>query len=790
VIRLLQTLHGYSAGHRLLAHSPEVPAEALEILDRMTDLTGYLPMGFTYTAYHQGFPCGSYYAFTTTWPDAQAPRAGAVLTHTLLIPLAALMVCPSPAAFTTHHRRPASAADVRPYEAVLEVAPPTAAPPPAAAELLALYFGVAEQPILRVTPATDLALVAGLWATLPPRWRAEFRFCTLALHPIRVGGRPFDFFQCPPQAVSGFHSMASSPAWWDPSRPSAVLPRLLAEPWLERARMVGALLEPWEADGVAITRAQVPALLRFQELAGVERLAAARGAADLLARLDPQGRSREWRPCLERLIDLQGQAPEEGRVLWDLQDLLKRPQLPGMVQAHLVLAEKLATQARDQIAARLRAEAVESLREIQAGLRAALGEETSTRCLEGALRGLDDPTARAVVALGDDPLAVMVLEPRSSRGRIDLIGPLALDASRVKRLALQLEDWRLHRASWSSPPTPDEIDETLGLTNEDLREVLEEASNEARWGWATQTHSARPQLPQVAADAAKLQRLTPDAITAACRLAPRGVDIVFEFARDWRFGELRQAIETWPELAVRFFTSTDTWLREKAMAAVSDELLLSHVDAKTQIPYGAQQRVAVAIMRGISMGLLNAEAARDWLNQTDAVSWIRRCSQQERDTCTREPGAIARWLEMLGRLPITSTSRVDDLSLALASLIGAASAQELATHADVLIAFMDSPSQWRQPLASFVTHAVRRLTPPRSCELLVATFYWTWHSIEKRSPWTIWSFWPFGLFKDEDEWVKWLARFWQDHRCSRATLARCAGPDDDLRRQLLKRFDG
>ncbi|HSP81449.1 MAG TPA: hypothetical protein VLQ93_23225, partial [Myxococcaceae bacterium] len=114
---VLQTLHGYDQGHRLLVESRGGQLDAREhsLLERLSDLSGYLPTGVSFDRYHTGFPCGRYYALACTWPDPAATRAGTVLTHTLLLPLAEAASLEDLWGLTLLHRRPHGAKDLEPY---------------------------------------------------------------------------------------------------------------------------------------------------------------------------------------------------------------------------------------------------------------------------------------------------------------------------------------------------------------------------------------------------------------------------------------------------------------------------------------------------------------------------------------------------------------------------------------------------------------------------------------------------------------------------------------------------
>src|SRR4029078_193612 len=55
---------------------------------RLSDLSGSLSANLSFDSYLTVYPLpsGEYFAVARTWPDPGAPRAGCVLTHTLLVP--------------------------------------------------------------------------------------------------------------------------------------------------------------------------------------------------------------------------------------------------------------------------------------------------------------------------------------------------------------------------------------------------------------------------------------------------------------------------------------------------------------------------------------------------------------------------------------------------------------------------------------------------------------------------------------------------------------------------------
>src|SRR2546427_10978485 len=85
-IQIDQALHGYSDGHRLVASSLKLSAEAQRTLLPMSDMSG--PMMLSgFRNYLTGYPLveNEIYAFARTWYAHEMARPGCVWTHTLLI---------------------------------------------------------------------------------------------------------------------------------------------------------------------------------------------------------------------------------------------------------------------------------------------------------------------------------------------------------------------------------------------------------------------------------------------------------------------------------------------------------------------------------------------------------------------------------------------------------------------------------------------------------------------------------------------------------------------------------
>jgi len=219
MLLLAQTLHGYDQGHRLLACGGDVNENELGQLDRLSDLSGYVPLGTTFAHYYTGFPCGRYYAFACTWPDIRATRAGTVLTHTLLIHRDELEAVHDLWA-VQNHRRPESAQDRKPYLFPLSIdmtatrKPAPSPSPDRGADVIALWFGQDDRPALWTEDGGAEDIVRYLWSLLWGKTRQTFSFCTFALQVRYLRREPFGFLVLPPSAMGSFHDRARSSALW------------------------------------------------------------------------------------------------------------------------------------------------------------------------------------------------------------------------------------------------------------------------------------------------------------------------------------------------------------------------------------------------------------------------------------------------------------------------------------------------------------------------------------------------------------------------------------------------
>ncbi|MFD8974341.1 effector-associated domain EAD1-containing protein [Streptomyces sp. NPDC059593] len=186
-----QALFGEVRGGHGLREASGPRRLAAELAPRL-DLPDTAPPGVEWSPFLSGFPHHDHYVLARTFLDAQATRAGMVLSHALIVPLNDLI----------------STSDLRPLLARLMArphAPLTITPlevelgndfPPAAADLPAAAAALAQRsagPAVRLGHQGFDDLVMSLWARLWPAMRRNFAF--------RLSFGPTDIVETPPPAL-------------------------------------------------------------------------------------------------------------------------------------------------------------------------------------------------------------------------------------------------------------------------------------------------------------------------------------------------------------------------------------------------------------------------------------------------------------------------------------------------------------------------------------------------------------------------------------------------------------
>lgn len=668
---IAQTLHGYDQGHRLLAHGGDVSDAELGFLDRLSDLSGYVPLGTTFDAYHTGFPCGRYYAFACTWPDTSATRAGTVLTHTLLVPLDALHRIHDLWALGRWHRRPSSTADRDPYAAALPDDPEVGVRPSPvptigrAFAVVALWFGQPDRPVLWMEEARPDDVTRYLWGLLWPEARRRFAFCTFALQVRHLRKRPFGFLALPPSARGSFHERARSGAWWREGEALSGEPQKRdrdgwAQAVLDRgAEATWAIPRFCEAHGLpGLEEADLPAFCRFVDLEEPARLrlTAARARTDLLLRLWPDIAATHGvaKATLCELLRRQPDALMSPRPFWDLDDFLGRRVVAGLAEAD----EGFAVEVVEILGREVRRRLAEAGLEAVAGLRGILARELLPRFRQAII----DAIRAAIESAGDDAvqdgkaaaLVAAVVESMLTRAVLGALAPerrarVALQARRdaatealpalddhVLSAATGLGDPMLAAEVWFARDRPMDamraaariVAELPGARPEALAPVVARLDAPTRLAWALEVTDASlaAWAGDRGADAAIDLGIGPPEVLQRCAAAPNGEAVLLSrFARlppsELRavLGDVGTAIRVLA-LALAEGSSRMGPLVDAAGEALEDEELFSAAVAAALVgastsPAAARfaENLAPRLVREIVNGRWTAERRGTWL---------------------------------------------------------------------------------------------------------------------------------------------------------------------------------
>ncbi|QNQ10668.1 GAP1-N1 domain-containing protein [Sphingomonas alpina] len=198
-IKVDQTLHGYSEGHRLIDGSLKLPQPDARTMLVLSDASGSgsrLPPD----GYLTGYPLAESgkYVLARTWAAPEMSRPGCVWTHSLLIDFADLARLRSADDLLNSFRRPSETGGVG-FAARLEVETartPTAVPPVhlrrAGLWASALYGKPRGRIVAERDGPGDDELVAAIWMQQWPRLRRAFRFCSFSTEDRSTSADIFD----------------------------------------------------------------------------------------------------------------------------------------------------------------------------------------------------------------------------------------------------------------------------------------------------------------------------------------------------------------------------------------------------------------------------------------------------------------------------------------------------------------------------------------------------------------------------------------------------------------------
>jgi hypothetical protein len=216
-LKVEQLLHGYRSGHSQLAASIRLPPRDSELVTRLSDLSGSLSSGLKLDSYLTAYPLPSrtYFALARTWPDPEAPRAGCVLTHTILIPLDEWARIKHVRRFDKMFRNPRRDPNYKydkPVDPSSQLSHATESASltdlTGARTFVSRYFGKSVRPIVWFgieRPEDHLwSLLEHLW----PNLRRMFASCTFSLQQRTLEDRPFDLLFAPSSVYSRFTKLS------------------------------------------------------------------------------------------------------------------------------------------------------------------------------------------------------------------------------------------------------------------------------------------------------------------------------------------------------------------------------------------------------------------------------------------------------------------------------------------------------------------------------------------------------------------------------------------------------
>lgn len=187
-------IHKYKNGHQLVASTTELGRSDQDTIDRLSDISGQLRPGEVFAPYFTCYsvPSEKYFVIARTWQDLSAPRAGCVLTKSIIIEMKDWENSPMVYSFFNallisnfDMNFPNISMDNRMDIIKQEIDGPIE-------ELIESLFLEQRKPILIFDCCDEEQIIMRLYKVLWPNLRNKFAVCTFALAPRSVNNRPFD----------------------------------------------------------------------------------------------------------------------------------------------------------------------------------------------------------------------------------------------------------------------------------------------------------------------------------------------------------------------------------------------------------------------------------------------------------------------------------------------------------------------------------------------------------------------------------------------------------------------
>jgi hypothetical protein len=830
---IAQTLHGYAQGHRLLAHGGDIRESEFNELERLSDLSGYLPADASFTAYHTGFPCGRYFAFACTWPDHDAPRRGTVLTHTLLIPIECWIEHANPFGWSVLHRQPASADEREAYSAPLSGEPsslePSALSTAELRGLLALWFGQGERPVLWAGESPSLHVVRTLWSWLWVDLRRSFAFCTYALQVRTVQGRPFDLLMVPPTALGAFHDLEASGAWWLEGRLRRGEPESWVDAWLEEGPdIVFTLVEVCHVNGLTPPSAWMfRAAQRYWELAegaGI-RLAAARARVDMLARIWPNlpAEHEEVVKAVTQLVARQADAPLAPRPLWDLQNMLSQPYVRAQLDSETAIGGQILDCLREQVRDRLirasetsSAGIVELYAVAPQSARGALREglAAAARAADGVL-GWGEALLEFAEVAPDEALGHVLWNKLPVGSLVNWLDHKFVSCSLAKRESLRSQATmfavergspELARAAWA-----EQVGDGLhaaasvvearadGLANFEALLVREAGNDQLDWCLDCRVERLRPLAVRIGGALLRQGKPSLAALAARCEGHPLGAPIFIDACPWGPDRELEAVLRRVEALALQIVhfsladsTRSSSSLASAAARAVPGALLWTpQTRATLTAATNSQLDIIIArLLTELLAGGISAEEAGAWLAEPRINVWLQRASSWElqQPMSSRRPGALINLAAATGQA--VRLRRQLEPCLPLGRLLQSVTREELAGGTQALLELLaEAESEFAGGLylRAEVLGAVDRTRISDGWRLAEVAFHPVYRIVVSGAVIERVSWWTALSWDRAKHWRHWLLETWVERDWPAESLVRCLNRDLQLAGKLFKR---
>ena len=193
-----QQVHGYQDGHELLESTVRLGVEDQDVVDHLSDLAGPLRPGESFKPYVTAYPLpsGKYYAMARTEQDTDAPRAGCVMTKTLLVPIDFWAAGASPRSIAALLEKPFKHSAIHvPYPTRVHTLHELS--DPVLSELVEAMFLETRRPIVVFGSIQAYEIALRLLTAFWPAMRRSFSVCTFVLSPRTLAGRSFDLVFAP-----------------------------------------------------------------------------------------------------------------------------------------------------------------------------------------------------------------------------------------------------------------------------------------------------------------------------------------------------------------------------------------------------------------------------------------------------------------------------------------------------------------------------------------------------------------------------------------------------------------